>query len=356
MRLLLVDDDARVLSGLRRQLHGRFPSWQLQFAEGGPQGLELIAAQEFEVVVSDMRMPVVDGAAVLSQTARLHPRAVRLVLSGHADGKDGVRAGSCAHRFLDKPCATDALVSEIERALAVRAELDDNNEPELNALWAASPGLVEGLPLVLASLSGESSSASSLAMEQLADDDLARRVLGVAAAARSESLTLDAPLQRVVEVLGSHAVLALVAGVRLQQAAGCNWSERLSSGAALAVSAYAAGRAQGLLADELADVLLSAFLRPLASDASRWNRLSWLLAAWGVPPRVAAALAPDGSAGPVGQTLSTALTSGGLCADSDAALVGHQPAAAVPKSAAEQPLRLGLALGPVRDSLKSDLK
>lgn len=308
MNLLFVDDDPRVLAGLRRRLHGRRADWQLEFAPGGAEALAALDGRRFDAVVSDMRMPVVDGSRVLAEVARRQPRAARLVLSGHAEGRDGQREGSCAHRILGKPCATEALAAEIAAAVALRGQLDGAGCTLLDALWSRAPGLVDGLPAVLASLSGDGPAAADLAPARLDDEAAWRLVLGVAAAVRSDALALDATPRRVLAVLGARAVLAVLAGAAVQQAAGDDWTSRLARGVALAVAAHAAGRARSLQPDELDDVLLAALLQPLAGgDEDRAPRLAWLLASWGIPPRAVAALAPDGGRGAVGQALAAAL-------------------------------------------------
>jgi CheY-like chemotaxis protein len=305
MRLLFVDDEQRVLSGLRRQLHGKHADWELEFAPGGAEALELIAAHDYDGVISDMRMPVIDGTRVLNETARARPRAARLVLSGHAEGRATVRIASCAHRFLDKPCPTDALTAEVTRALAVREAVDASGDEGLAALWCRSPGLIEGMPDVLAALGGDGRTPEDVAGEALGGDALWARVLGVAAAVRHDVLGLDAGPDQVVEELGALAVLAVIAGATVQRAAGGDWEQRLSRGTALAVSAHLLGRDRELAPDELADVVLAALVRPLSErDPHRWQQLSWLLSAWGITPRAAAALTPEGSRGEVGRVLT----------------------------------------------------
>lgn len=311
MRLLFVDDDDRVLNGLRRRLHGRCPDWQAEFASGGAAGLAAIERSRFEAVVSDLRMPLVDGGRVLAETAQRHPRAVRLVLSGHADGRGLPRLSSCAHGFLDKPCATEALVAMITRSVERRAALDELADPRLDALWCRGPGLVPGLPEVLAALGGEGGDPEQTADSALDQDVDWLRVLAVAAAVRSDALQLDARPVRVIEVLGGGGVLAVLTGLRVQQAAGGNWSDRFARGTALAVAAYAAGRGSELCADELGDVLLAALLDPLSRTRSgHGTELAWLLGAWGIPERVTAALGAEGRQGSVGEALCSARRNG----------------------------------------------
>lgn len=116
-QVLLVDDEQNVLSALRRGLRGRF---ELETAEGGPAALEMIRQRgPYAVIVTDMRMPEVDGLHVLSAIRRSHPDTMRVMLTGNADQKtaiDAVNEGAI-FRFLNKPCPAEVLGDTIEAAL-----------------------------------------------------------------------------------------------------------------------------------------------------------------------------------------------------------------------------------------------
>lgn len=83
-RILFVDDEPNILSGLRRLTRTRKEEWETHFCENAKDALALMQRHEMDVVVSDMRMPVMDGAAFLSEVRRLHPGTIRVILSGYA--------------------------------------------------------------------------------------------------------------------------------------------------------------------------------------------------------------------------------------------------------------------------------
>jgi HD-like signal output (HDOD) protein/ActR/RegA family two-component response regulator len=114
-RILFVDDESKILDGIRRMLHADRERWDLQFAVGGEAALQACEAGVFDVVVSDMRMPGMDGAALLGHIRDRFPSTVRIVLSGHSSGNSSARAIPVAHRFLAKPCSGTALRETIER-------------------------------------------------------------------------------------------------------------------------------------------------------------------------------------------------------------------------------------------------
>lgn len=117
-KILLVDDEPNVLQSMQRQLRKRF---KVVVAESGDEALNVLKSKgPFAVIVSDMRMPGMDGVQLLSRTKENYPDTVRIMLTGNADqgtASDAVNAGQI-FRFLTKPCSTAILVTSL--ALAVR--------------------------------------------------------------------------------------------------------------------------------------------------------------------------------------------------------------------------------------------
>lgn len=116
--VLFVDDEPNVLAGLERQLRKRYA---VKTAVGGEAGLAAIEADgPFAVVVSDMRMPGMNGAQFLAEVRGRHPDTVRMLLTGYAEVQaaiDAVNQGGL-FRFLTKPCDTDTLTAALDDALA----------------------------------------------------------------------------------------------------------------------------------------------------------------------------------------------------------------------------------------------
>jgi CheY-like chemotaxis protein len=139
-RIVIVDDELCVLSGLRRQLHARRGEWELLYADGGERALEALAAGPADVLVTDVRMPGMDGAQLLLRAAAAHPRLARLVLSGQAEPERQLAARISSHRYLVKPCPAEPLEAAIRAALEVRAVLDGCAWPEADRLWRTGPG------------------------------------------------------------------------------------------------------------------------------------------------------------------------------------------------------------------------
>lgn len=122
-RLLFVDDDAHVLDGLRNMLRPQRKRWEMVFTLGAEEALAAMEGAPFDVVVSDMRMPRVDGATLLRRVAERYPRTVRIVLSGQTEMDTALKSVSIAHQFLSKPCPADLLQNVLERACELNALL-----------------------------------------------------------------------------------------------------------------------------------------------------------------------------------------------------------------------------------------
>jgi HD-like signal output (HDOD) protein/CheY-like chemotaxis protein len=130
-RILFADDEAAVLQGLRSVLRPQRHEWDMTFATGGPAALQELKQSAFDVVVTDMRMPIIDGAELLRQAKELQPRAVRIVLSGQTDADSAMKTVFTAHQFLAKPCDIDKLRSVVKRACDLNALITSD---ELRAL------------------------------------------------------------------------------------------------------------------------------------------------------------------------------------------------------------------------------
>ncbi len=122
-RILFVDDEPNILEGIRRMLYADRDRWEMEFATGGAAALQACEHQRFDVVVSDMRMPKMDGAAFLTELRDRHPGIARIVLSGHCESEAATRIAPIAHRFLAKPCSSADLLAAIEGVCALQDTL-----------------------------------------------------------------------------------------------------------------------------------------------------------------------------------------------------------------------------------------
>jgi len=124
-RILFVDDEQNVLDGLRNLLRKQRNQWDMLFAISGKAALEELARSPVDVIVSDMRMPGMDGAELLTRVRELYPQTARIVLSGHAERDAIARVVSVAHQFLSKPADATAVRTVVERTCQFQGLMQD---------------------------------------------------------------------------------------------------------------------------------------------------------------------------------------------------------------------------------------
>ena len=127
-RVLFVDDEPDVLHAISRALRKNRARWDMVFAIGGPAGLEEVRRATCDVVITDMRMPVLDGAALIGHVRDHDPTTYRFVLSGFSDITTVIDAMPIAHQFFDKPCDLRLLSAAIDQACRLRPLLAGTRE------------------------------------------------------------------------------------------------------------------------------------------------------------------------------------------------------------------------------------
>lgn len=119
-RVLFVDDDANVLQGLQRGLRSMRDAWTMHFAASAEDALAILARENCDAVITDMRMPGMDGAALLSAVRERFPAMVRIILSGYSQEASVLRTIGVAHQYLAKPSTPRIIADVVSRALSLR--------------------------------------------------------------------------------------------------------------------------------------------------------------------------------------------------------------------------------------------
>ncbi|MEH6624922.1 MAG: response regulator [Motiliproteus sp.] len=158
-RVMVVDDEKGVLNALKRSMRSR--GWILSTFSEPEEALNQAATQEFDLVISDYRMPTMDGVTFLKEMKAIQPDAFRIILSGQADMESVMLAINEAeiYRFITKPWNDDELAVTISTALEHRQILIDNRRladlvrkqraqinyqsSELERLETESPGITD---------------------------------------------------------------------------------------------------------------------------------------------------------------------------------------------------------------------
>ena len=140
-RILFVDDEPKVLEGLKRMLYAYRKDWDMVFVGSGEDALRELSGSHFDVLITDMRMPRMNGLELLAQVVERYPQVVRMVLSGTADTEITLSSVTLAHQYLAKPCDATALRATVERALNLRIMLDDPGLKQLVSRTHSLPSI-----------------------------------------------------------------------------------------------------------------------------------------------------------------------------------------------------------------------
>lgn len=154
INILFVDDDLDVINGYKRMLFLYRKEWNQYFASGGAEALGIMEANNIDVIISDMKMPNMDGLELLNIVQKRFPNTLRIILSGHQDELKIIRSLTSAHQFLIKPCDANQIKKTIENAFSLRKLLENKEVIDIiNGL-----GELPSLPEIYLKLEREMSS------------------------------------------------------------------------------------------------------------------------------------------------------------------------------------------------------
>ncbi len=211
--VLFVDDQQEILDGLRDALRGQRHAWQMTFVASAEEALACLGDAPVDVVVSDMRMPGMDGAQLLSEIQERYPGMIRIILSGYADTAALTRAAGVAHRFLAKPAETDELVRVIERSCALRELSAQVSRNESSAALSSLPSAPVAYLELTRMLGDENASAADVASVVERDVAMAAKLLQLANSAIFGSGRSISQLSEAVTRVGLNNLRALALSV-----------------------------------------------------------------------------------------------------------------------------------------------
>lgn len=214
-RVLFVDDEAALLDGLRVRLRPLRAAWEMVFVESGARALTEMERRPFDVIVSDMRMPAMDGAQLLTAVAERWPQVVRIVLSGFAEDEKTARLLTIAHQYLSKPCDPRQLEAAVERCFQLHELLQ---EPRLRAVVGRIQRL-PAMPRVYARLrsamSREDVGVQEIANIVAADPAIAAKVLQIVNSSFFRLARRITRLDQAISYLGFAAIRNIVMSVEV---------------------------------------------------------------------------------------------------------------------------------------------
>jgi HD-like signal output (HDOD) protein/ActR/RegA family two-component response regulator len=139
--ILFVDDEPAILETFQMVFEFLNDDWEPHFAASGPEALKLLSQQPFQVIISDMRMPGMNGAQLMTEVMAKYPKTARLILSGYAEQEAVAKCVGAAHQFLMKPCDVTTLRNTLSRVLALDVFIDNEKTKGLVSQMGVLPSL-----------------------------------------------------------------------------------------------------------------------------------------------------------------------------------------------------------------------
>lgn len=213
MRLLFVDDEPMILSGLRRTLHGMRAEWDMRFVLSASEALQALQSEPYDAIISDMRMPLMDGAQLLEKVKLLYPHIIRVVLSGQSSQASVLRSIAPAHQLLSKPCDPQELVLRLGQAFAMRDLLSNQALKTVISRMRSLPSLPSLYEELMAALRSENPSLGQMERIISRDMGMTAKILQLANSPFLGTRGRISSLLQALTLIGTETVRTLVLSV-----------------------------------------------------------------------------------------------------------------------------------------------
>ena len=214
-RIIFVDDEPMVLKGLQRTLRKMRGEWEMTFTSSSKEALDILGSGSFDVIVSDLRMPEMDGMQLLAEVKSKHPQVVRIILSGQVEQESTFKSVQVAHQSLSKPCDADILKHTLNKLFGLRNLLEDESIKRIVSQTETLPSLPDVYTEVISEL--QSSDPSVQKVSEIISTDLAMtaKILQVVNSAFFGLVRKINNPKEAVMLLGTETIKALVLSVKI---------------------------------------------------------------------------------------------------------------------------------------------
>jgi putative nucleotidyltransferase with HDIG domain len=214
-RILFVDDEPLVLKGLQRTLRKMRNEWDIAFATSAAQALAILDDHPMDVIISDMKMPEMDGSQLLAEVKKRHPQIVRLILSGHVEQETTIQSVQYAHQCLSKPCDVTLLKQTLAKLFSLRDILSDNAIKKIVSQIESLPSLPTIYTEIMAEMQSDDPSINNVGAIIGRDVSMTAKILQVV-----NSVFFGLPQKisnpgQAVMLLGLEAIKSLVLSVKV---------------------------------------------------------------------------------------------------------------------------------------------
>ena len=214
-RILFVDDEPMVLKGLQRSLRKMRNEWEMTFTSSSREALDILESGAFDVIVSDLRMPEIDGMQLLAEVKSKHPQVVRIVLSGQVEQESTFKSVQVAHQSLSKPCDADILKHTLNKLFGLRNLLQDESIKRIVAQTETLPSLPEVYMEVITELQSSDPSVKKVGEIIATDMAMTAKILQIVNSAFFGLVRKISNPKEAVMLLGTETIKALVLSVKI---------------------------------------------------------------------------------------------------------------------------------------------
>ena len=214
-RILFVDDEPMVLKGLQRTLRKMRKEWDMAFTASGKEALDILDQQPMDVIVSDLKMPQMDGMQLLTEVKARHPHVARIILSGHLEHEMTLQSVQYAHQNLSKPCDANILKQTLAKLFALRDILADESVKKIVLQIESLPSLPAIYSEIIEEMQSEDPSIKKIGDIISKDLSMTAKILQVVNSVFfGLSRKIGSPQEAVV-LLGLETIKALVLSVKI---------------------------------------------------------------------------------------------------------------------------------------------
>jgi len=208
-RILFVDDEPLQLSVYAMMMEDSAAAWELACAGSGREALEILAGERFDVVVSDMRMPGMDGAELMTEICRRQPQVSRIIISGIDDQEEIARCLETTHQFLAKPVREAELLATLACIRQLDAYLQDEPLKALVGKLDTLPSFPAIYLKIMREINADEPSIEDIADIVVQDPGLTAKMLQVANSAAFGLPQKVSSAFEAVQFLGLSAVRSI---------------------------------------------------------------------------------------------------------------------------------------------------
>ncbi len=214
-RILFVDDEPMVLKGLQRTLRKMRNEWDMAFTASGKGALDILSKQPMDVIVSDLKMPEMDGMQLLTEVRTQYPHVVRIILSGHLEHELTLQSVQYAHQNLSKPCDSEILKQILAKLFALRDIMADESVKKIVSQIESLPSLPAIYSEIIEEMRSEDPSIKKVGDIISKDLSMTAKILQVVNSVFfGLSRKISSPAEAVV-LLGLETIKSLVLSVKI---------------------------------------------------------------------------------------------------------------------------------------------